>query len=365
MWRSLTAISFGICLLGDLSLAQIDNKFRVGAILPLTGGLAEYGVAAKNGIELAKEQRPELFANVAFVYEDSQWDAKTAVSAFNKLVCTGNVSLVFNWGNPTTEAIAPIAETRNVPLIGMTLDPSAARGKTRLIRSINPASDFSKRLAEHLKLEGYKKLGVVMAQNTYVQGLLDGLKANLAADQQVTTIATFNLPDMDFRPAILKAKSQGYDAIGVFLISGQVSTFYRQLQQQHVTIPTFGTDFFESASEIKMANGAMEGAVYPHIGVTPSFESQYKAKYNNDYQIAYAGNAYDMAVMIGTLFGPAQASWSPQRILDELRIPRSSLNGVTGTFKYKHTEEGDSYFEFPVYLKRIEGAAFIIRQLSP
>lgn len=364
MWRLGIVACFVVCSICDVSLAQIDNKFRVGTILPLTGGLAEYGVAAKNGIELAKEQQPALFTNVEFVYEDSQWDAKAAVSAFNKLVYTGNVSLVFNWGNPTTEALAPIAETRNVPLIGMTLDPSAARGKTRLIRSINPASDFSKRLAEYLKLKGYKNLGVVMAQNTYVQGLLDGLKANLAVDQRVTTIATFNLTDMDFRPAILKAKSQGYDAIGVFLISGQVSTFYRQFQQQHVTIPTFGTDFFESASEIKMANGAMEGAVYPHIGVTPSFESQYKAKYNNDYQIAYAGNAYDMAVLIGTLFGSAQTNWSPERILEELRSQRSSLNGVTGAFKYRHTDDGDSYFEFPVYLKIIEGSAFIIRQLS-
>ena len=361
MFRFFAAVSIAcaVCLISEVSFAQSQSKFRVGAILPLTGGLAEYGVAAKNGIELAKEQHPESFTNIEFVYEDSQWDAKAAVSAFNKLVYSGDVSLVFNWGNPTTEAIAPIAETSNIPLIGMTLDPSAARGKTRLIRSINPAADFSKRLAEYLRQKGFKKLGVVLAQNTYVQGLYDGLKANLGADQQITTIATFNLSDMDFRAAISRAKQQSLDAIGVFLISGQVSTFYRQYQDQHVAVPTFGTDFFESATEIKMASGAMEGAVYPHLGVAPSFESQYTAKYKNDYQIAYAGNAYDMAMMIGALFNAAQAKLSTEKILDELHSSRSSMDGVTGAFKYKHTQNGDSYFEFPVQLKRVEKGRFI------
>lgn len=355
----LLSFIFSLLILSINAYAQENGTFKVGAILPLTGGLAEYGVAARNGIELAKEQHPKLFTNVKFVYEDSQWDAKTAVSAFNKLSYTDGVSLVFNWGNPTTEAVAPIAETRNIPLIGMTLDPAAARGKTRLIRCINPAADFSKRLAEHLKQKGYKKLGVVMAQNTYVQGLFDGLKANLGADQQITTIATFNLSEMDFRGAILKAKSQGFDAIGVFLISGQVSTFYRQLQDLHFEVPTFGTDFFESATEIKMANGAMEGAVYTHLGITPIFESQYVAKYKNDYQIAYAGNAYDIAMMIGTLFNSDQERLSTEKILKELQSSRSSLIGATGASKYRHTEDGDSYFEFPIQLKRVEKGHFI------
>lgn len=350
---------FGLIILSVNGFAEENYTFKVGAILPLTGGLAEYGVAAKNGVELAREQHPSLFTNIKFVYEDSQWDPKTAVSAFNKLSYDYDVSLVFNWGNQTTEAVAPIAETRNIPLIGMTSDPAAVRGKTRLIRCINPAADFSKRLAGHLKQKGYKKLGVVMAQNTYLQGLFDGLRANLGDDQQITTVATFNPSEMDFRGAILKAKSQGFDAIGVFLISGQVSTFYRQLQDLHIGVPTFGTDFFESATEVKMANGAMEGAVFATLGITPIFESQYVAKYKNDYQIAHAGNAYDFAMMIGTLFNSEKERLSTEEILRKLHSYQSSLIGATGASKYRRTEDGDSYFEFPIQLKRVEKEHFI------
>jgi len=338
-------------------LAQ--EKFKVGAVLPLTGALAEYGLAARNGIDLAKQRHPELFTNLEFAYEDSQWDPKSAVAAFNKLVQINKVSIVFNWGNPTSEAIAPLAESRKVPLIVMSLDPVSAKGRTHVIRFINPASDFSKRLAQYLKAKGYKKLGVVMSQNTYVQGLLDGLKANLASDQEVTTIATFNLSDMDFRSAVLKAKSGSFDALGVFLISGQVSTFYRQLKQQQVKTPTFGTDFFESPVEIQSAGGAMEGAVYPHLGISTQFEAQYKEKYKNDYQIAYAGNAYDLAVMLGTLFNSASSGLGSEKILETLKSDKSSLVGVTGAAKYQHSSDGDSYFEFPIQLKRVENGGFL------
>lgn len=338
-------------------LAQ--QKFKVGAALPLSGVIAEVGVAARNGIELAREQHPELFTNLEFVYEDSQWDPKSAVAVFNKLVQIDKVSLVFNWGNPTSEAVAPIAEARKIPLLALSLDPSCARGRNYVIRFTNPSADFSKRLAQYIKAKGYKKLGVVLAQNTYVQGLLDGLKANLGNELNVTTIATFNLSDMDFRSTIIKAKAGSFDALGVFLISGQVSTFYRQLKQQQVTTPTFGTDFFESPVEIQSAGGAMEGAVYPHLGISPQFEAQYKEKYKNDYQIAYAGNAYDLAVMLGTLFNSASSRLGSDKILETLKSDKSSLIGVTGAAKYQQGSDGDSYFEFPIQLKRVENGGFL------
>ena len=345
--------------IGDARLSFAQEKFKVGAALPLTGVIAEVGAASRNGIELAKEHHPQLFTNIDFVYEDSQWDPKSAVAAFNKLVKYDEVSLVFNWGNPTSEAVAPLAEARKVPLIALSLDPVSARGRSYVIRFQNRASDFSKRLAQHLKVKGYKHVGIVISQNSYLQGLLDGLKENLASDQHITIIDTFNLSDMDFRSAVVKAKSGSFDALGVFLISGQVSTFYRQLKQQQVNTPTFGTDFFESPVEIKSAGGAMEGAVYPHLGISTQFEAQYKERYKNDYHIAYAGNSYDLAVMLGTLFNSVSSGLSSDKILEILKSDKSSLVGVTGATRFRHSSDGDSYFEFPIQLKRVSNGGYL------
>ena len=124
-----------------------SEKFKVGVIAPLSGPLAEYGLAAKNGIEMAKNKNPENFKNIEFIYEDSQWVPKMALSAFDKLRSVDKVSIVLNWGNPTTEALAPVAELSKTPLIGMTLDPKVGKGKKYVVRSTNASDEFSKLLA--------------------------------------------------------------------------------------------------------------------------------------------------------------------------------------------------------------------------
>lgn len=359
MIRLILFLPLLIAFLNNLSHAQIENKFRVGAILPLSGPLAEYGVAAKNGIELAKEQHPDLFNRIEFDYEDSLYDPKTTILAFNKLVLSKRVSLVFTWGNPPSEAVAPIAENRDVPLLAVVSGSAIARGKTRLIRFFNPTSDLSKPLAQYLKQKGFKRLGVVTAENTYVGGILEGLKSNLASDQQLTTIATFNPTDMDFRSAVLKVKAQVFDAIGVFLLSGQVGTFYKQLQEHGVNTPSFGTDFFESTVEVGLAKGAMEGAIYPQAGVTSEFQTQYISKFKNNSQITHAGNSYDMAMLMGTLFNSLQTKLSPEEIMAELKSSRSSLTGAMGTMRFRQTADVDSYFEFPIILKKVQQGQFV------
>ena len=347
------AVILSIFILLLPGLCSADEKFRVGVVAPLSGALAEYGLAAQNGIELARLQHPELFNNIEFLYEDSQLVAKTAVSAFTKLRDSSRVSLVFNWGNPTSEAVAPLAEHSQLPLIGMTLDPAVAKERQYVIRSTNASADFSSILGRYLVKKGYRRVGVVLAENTYVQGLLDGLKSAVGNEVQVEVIDRYNIQDQDFRSSVAKIRSQKYDALGVFLISGQVSNFYRQLASQDALLPTFGTDFFESSTEIRLANGGMNGAVYPHLGVSIAFRDSYIAKYGNDYQLAYAGNSYDMAMVIGRLFN-SNTKFTPRQIIELLRSVKGA-EGVGGEYGFTDAPGGDPHFQFPVQLKKIAG----------
>ena len=45
-----------LCLLFLFSCKQNDQSVTVGAILPLTGDIAVYGIAIKNGIDLALDE---------------------------------------------------------------------------------------------------------------------------------------------------------------------------------------------------------------------------------------------------------------------------------------------------------------------
>jgi branched-chain amino acid transport system substrate-binding protein len=340
------------------SSAFAEEVFRVGVIAPLSGPLAEYGLASQNGITLAKKQHPELYSKVEFIYEDSQWDAKAAVTAFNSLRIQKHVNLVYNWGNPTTEAVVPLAEQHHMPLIALTLDPTVAKGRNFVIRTINPAGDFASISADYVKHKGFKNIGIIIAENTYVQGLFNGLQNSLGDAAKIEIIDSYNIQDQDFRSSISKIRTKKYDSLGVFLISGQVSSFYRQLQSQPTLLPSIGTDFFESTTEIKLANGGMNGAVYPHLGITEEFKKDYTTQFNNDYQIAYAGNAYDMAMVIGEQFGGLTAPISGDEIMLHLKAIKNK-DGIGGIFSFQDTSDGGPHYHFPPKLKKIVGDSII------
>lgn len=78
-------------------LAQ--EKFKVGAVLPLTGAAADYGIAIKNCVELAKKDRPEIFTNIDFIFEDAAYDPKTAISAYRSLTDGQRVDLTLTFPN--------------------------------------------------------------------------------------------------------------------------------------------------------------------------------------------------------------------------------------------------------------------------
>jgi ABC-type branched-subunit amino acid transport system substrate-binding protein len=84
------------------------SVFKVGAIIPLSGPLADYGDAVKNGFELARRDNPDFFNTVEFVYEDSKYDGKTSLSAFNALLARGDINLYYVWGVTPNETLLPI-----------------------------------------------------------------------------------------------------------------------------------------------------------------------------------------------------------------------------------------------------------------
>lgn len=330
------------------------SPFKAGIILPLSGPMAEYGVAFRNGVSMAIADYPTLFGGVTLLYQDSQYDAKTALSAFEKLR-RDHVSLVFVWGNAPSEAICPLSERYKVPTIASVDNPAVSLNKKYTIRSVNPSATLSRLLAGYLREKGFSKIGVVLTEISYLNLMLTGLRKELDPNQNIQVIDGYSPSDNDFRASVTKARSSNYDVIGVLLISGQISQFYRQAAEQKLTLPTFGADFFESTTEIAQAKGAMEGGVYAHFDVNDKFRRQYINKFGNDVQLAYAGNGYDMSVLIAK--AAAKKPDDSNGVMNVLRL-KEPQQGVEGIFRYRETEEGGAYYEFPVFIKQIQGSGF-------
>lgn len=344
----------------DPTFAQENQPFKIGLVLPLTGPASDYGVAIKNGIELAREERPEIFHEISFIYEDSSFDPKLAVSSLMKLVDSDRVNLAVTWGVSFCKALAPVAELRKVPLVGICLDPTVAAQRKYVLRFKNTTDEIMKVQATYLKQQGIRKIGLLLAEHPYLEELKDALKRNLQEGQTLSIFAQVPNNEMDFKTWIIRLikKSGEFDTIGVFLHAGQISTFYKQARDLELRIPTFGTDFFESLSEVRAAEGSMEGVMFTSIDIKDEFVSRYKARYKNESQLAFGAPAYELAMTVGNLFGSRGNKDSADEVMTLLSKVPEQQGVASGPFRFIDNSVVGKYFQFPVVVKRIVNETF-------
>ena len=357
----LIGLFFFLVLFSTASLAQ--DKLRFGISAPLSGVLAEYGQAVQNGVKLASADHTEDFQSLDIVWEDSQWDPKTAIAAFNNLKQNKGCQLIYNWGNPTSEAVALLAERAKFPLLVMSSDPAVGLGKNYVIRSLRSGVELGSLLADYIAKQGHKKVAVLLAENSYVQGLYTGMTKRLAETAtQVELISQVPLSDQDFKSSITRIKAGGFDAVAVFLITGQVSSFFQQASGQGLKLPAYGADFFGSKTEITAAGAGIENAVFPDLAVTEEFRNKYMQTFGNDIQIAFAANAYDLATQVARTFSKVdRANLNADQIVQLLKSS-SAFKGAHGDFKFENSSTYGPAFVSDIRLRKVEKGDIITIQ---
>jgi branched-chain amino acid transport system substrate-binding protein len=335
----LLVILIGSWAITNKSAAPTEGVVKVGVIAPLTGPLAEYGEAFRNGIVLAQEQSPNK--NVQYIFEDSAYDSGKTVTAFYKLRDTDKVDVLINWGDPTSLALATVVKDSGIPFIAATTLSDVAKASPDTVRTLDTADDFAKVMWSYFRTHGQKNIGIVKLEHPYINNLVAALTKEKKADEKVEVIDTYqSFGDKDFRTSIVKIKTAAgkYDTVGVFLGTGQIGQYYNQAAQLGLKKPSFGTDFFESQSDIDTAGKNIDGAVYANYDVTANFKSQYQTKFGNVSQIGYAGNGYDIASLLNK----------------EIKLKQvKNYSGVLGLYNYIETS-GDRYLYSPVHMKLIE-----------
>jgi ABC-type branched-subunit amino acid transport system substrate-binding protein len=99
--------------IGMFGLEGTKEKYKIGVILPATGYFADYGKAALNGIEMAKQD----FSNIELLVEDDAGENQQAATAAKKLSGIENVNALITFRSSISSTVAPIAEESKTPLI--------------------------------------------------------------------------------------------------------------------------------------------------------------------------------------------------------------------------------------------------------
>ena len=133
-----------------------------------------------------------------------------------------------------------------------------------------------------------KTVAVMYVNNDFGKGGLDMIKKALAGSGTniVAEIST-DAGQVDFSPAVLKAKSSNADAVFVYSNEEESARALRELRKQGWNKPIIGETTLTGQKVIELAGDAANGAV-AHVGLTvdaPNPEMlKFKAKFYQDYK---------------------------------------------------------------------------------
>jgi branched-chain amino acid transport system substrate-binding protein len=126
----------------------------IGAPLPLTGDLKEFGQIMKNSLELAREAVNQAGgingSPVELVFADDQGNVSLAEKVVNNLAAAGSVMMVGGYASDPTYRMAKLAQAKDVPFLICTAsaDKITQRSWENIYRLNPPISEYTKGLED-------------------------------------------------------------------------------------------------------------------------------------------------------------------------------------------------------------------------
>jgi len=347
----ITIILVIVILLYFIFNINLNNKvkedvsiIKIGVIAPMTGPLAEFGIALKNGLILASEESNNV-NYIKFYFEDSQYDGTKAISGYQKLVTINDVDLVLSWGNPPASAISAQMTNESVPLLSISTNKDIITN-SKVIRLYNKPEEQAESMLKYLRDKNISKIGVIKLEDDYHISIYNGLLNKKLDFEEITLIDTVLWNTMDFRSIITKIKTKDFDVLAPILCGSQISEFYTQLKEFGIDTISFGEDCFEDLSVIENSNGSMEDVLFMSIGTTKNFEDKYIERFKSKSSIFVAGSSYDIYKII-------ESNLDKNIPIMTILSNVNNYNGAMGEYSYIETND-DRYFNYSTKIRKIK-----------
>jgi branched-chain amino acid transport system substrate-binding protein len=334
---------------GAGAFAEGKEPLTIGAVEILTGPNNKYGVAIKNGFDLALDEVNKAGGVLGgrpleIAYEDSAGNKEQAINAVRQLIGAKKVPLILG---PTLSnemfAAGPVANGRSVPIIGTS---NTANGITAIgpfvFRTSLPEADVVPVTLKAAKEKlGVKKVAVMYGNDdAFTKSAYDVMKGALEKlGLEVLTTETFGSKDSDFSAQLTKIKALNPDAIVVSALveAGSGILLAKKALGFPASVRVIGGNGLNSPKIGEIAGDAADGTLVGSpwfIGkkdpANEAFIAAYRAKYASDPD-QFAAQAYDtLKLAAGAISAAGEAD--PVKIRDALT--KASVKGVMGTLSF-------------------------------
>lgn len=355
------------------STAASGEVFKIGGIGPLTGAAAVYGLAVKNGAQIAVD---EINADggingyqIDFQFQDDEHDAEKSVNAYNTLKDWGMQMIMGTVTSAPCVAVADKTMADNMFQItpsGSSVECAQNPNVFRVCFSDPDQGAASATYIAENKLAD--KIAVIYdSSDVYSSGIYERF-ASEAANHGLDIVAAEAFTadsNKDFSTQLQKAKDAGADLVFLPIYYTEASLILNQANTMGYAPKFFGCDGMDGILQVdnfdtKLAEGLMlltPFAADADDELTQKFVTAYKEKYG-ETPIQFAADAYDAIYAIKA--AAEEAGITPETSVsdtcDKMKeaMLKITVNGLTGE-NMTWTEDGEPH-KAPKAVKVVDGA---------
>jgi ABC-type branched-subunit amino acid transport system substrate-binding protein len=289
MLKRLSAVLAFLSLAAWVPVAHAQQgPIKIGAILPLTGSGASYGVWMKGGAEMAAEEINAAGGiggrKIEVIYEDHAADASKAVNAMRRLVEVEKIPFTLTSYSAPTLAIQPIGAQNKVVMMNGGGQSDNLANKDYLYNNIPVVSNEVGVLADWLtKEKKFKAAVMIVANDEAGRNSAKSFREKFTADGgRMLAEEQVALDGNDFRAQLAKLKAAGGDLLFISSYGRNVAIIADQARELGITIPMAATSWVQ-IPEVLKAKGA-EGLLTTRLPFNPDspFARKFKERYKTD-----------------------------------------------------------------------------------
>lgn len=326
------------------------TTWKIGGIGPITGGASVYGVAVKNGIQIAIDEINAAGGingvQIEYNYQDDEHNEEKAVNAYNTLKDWGMNILIGNVTSGPCVAVAPLSAEDNI----FQLTPSGS--STEIISKgdnvfqvcfTDPNQGVGS--AQYIGQNALAKNVAVIynSSDVYSSGIYEKFREE-AANQLFEIVAETSFTDdskSDFTVQLQQAKDAGAELVFLPIYCQEASLLLAQAEAMDYHPLFFGCDGLDGLLEIDGFDTSLaEGVVLltPFVAdaedaKTQAFVSTYQERYG-EVPNQFAADAYDAVYIIKAAIEASGAVPGDgySAVCDKLvaAMPTITVDGLTG-----------------------------------
>ena len=288
---------------------------KIGGIGPSTGPAALYGLAVKNGGELAVKEINEANPDglqLEWMWQDDEHDAEKSVNAYNKLVDDGMQVLVGSvTTTPCTAVAAEAFDNRTFALTPSASGPAVTEGNDNVFQLCFSDPNQGIASADYIKEHfADKTVGIIYNNaDNYSSGIRDKFKSEYEAGGKKVTEATFTDETTDFKAQLNTMKDAGVDLLFLPIYYAPAANIMTQAAQIGYAPTYFGVDGMDGILGADGFDASLAEGVLLLTPFTPYSEDENIQKFVKNYEDAYgetpiqfAADAYDCVYAIYDAF---------------------------------------------------------------